>query len=471
MIRFSAPFRLLLLFTAFSCAAAAQQRTQAINVTTATVAEREVRLQIASVASVATDQATQTDVTARFAGWAEQVFANTTYQPVRLGDPLVTIYSPDIYAAEQDYLFAARNQKNLAASTVPGVASGAASLLADARARLVQQQVPTAEIARLERTGVAHSRFTLRSPESGIVVRRDVLPQMQVQAGARLFELASLSPIWVVADVNESDLGQVRAGQAATVRLDAFPGRSFAARVAYLVPQVDAASRTGQVRLVLANAGHRLVPGMYGSVSIAVPLGRRLVVPANAVLQTGNRALVFVDQGNGHFHPQTVVLGPQLDDSLVIRSGLHVGQRVATSAAFLLDSESQLAAAASSFAPPPPGVGANATPLRAAADQLALTTNPTPPRVGLNQFRLRLTDPRGAGVDGAQVALSLFMPAMPAMGMAAMRIPVPLTAQGGGYYQGSAQVGAGVWRVTIIATRSGQVLARQSSTLQVGGGN
>ena len=452
-------------------AAGAQQRTQSIGVRTAVVAVRDVRASVTSVASVVTDEATETDVTSRFTGWVERVYADTSFQSVRRGQPLLTVYSPDLYAAEQEYLFAVRNRRTLAASAVPGVAAGAAALLADARARLQQQQVPAAEIARLQKTGVALSRVTITAPETGVVIERDALPQMRVEPGTRLYQLAALSPIWVVAQVNESDLGRVRAGQAATVTLDAFPGRAFAARVALVVPRVDAASRTGQVRLVLANRDRRLSPGMYGSVRIAVPIGRRLVIPADAVLQTGTRALAFVAEGGGRFDPVPVVLGPQVGDEVVVAKGLRPGQRIAAGADFLIDSESQLSAAAASYAPPPPGVGANAAPTPAARYRVRLTTAPSPARVGANQFRVRLTDAHGAGVAGARVTVTLFLPAMPEMGMAALRTVVVLASQGGGNYQGSGPLGSGgIWQVTIVATRQGQLLARQRTTLPAGGG-
>lgn len=451
----------------------AQQRIQTIGVTTGVVAYRNIRDDVTAPASVATDEATITTVTARFAGWVEQVSADTTYQHVVRGQPLCVIYSPDIYAAEQEYLFAVRNQKALAISTIGGVAAGAASLVADARARLEQQQVPAEEIARLERTGRARRRFTVTAPETGVITQRLALPNLRVEAGARLYTLAALQPIWVVAAVNESDLGRVRVGQAASVTLDAFPGRRFAARVNFIVPSVDAASRTGQLRLVLPNADLALAPGMYGSATIAVPMGRQLVIPASGVLQSGTQALAFVDLGGGRFDPRPVQLGPQVGEQFIVRGGLRAGERIATSADFLIASQAQLAEAAGSYAPPPAGVGAASTPAPSPAPsaRMSLTTDPSPPRPGANRFRVRLTDAQGAPISGANISLALTMPAMPAMGMAAMKVTVLLADQDGGFYEGSGRLGSGgSWQATLVASKGGRILARQHLTLRAGGG-
>lgn len=450
-----------------ACGALAQQRTQGIGVPMAVVGYQDVHADVATVASVETDEATEAEVQLRFAGWIERVYANTTYARVERGQPLLAVYSPDLYAAEQEYVFAAQNRARLASSTVAGVAAGAVSLLADARARLAQEQVPAAEIARLERTLLPQSRLTIPAPASGIVTERDALPNQRVAPGARLFRIAALSPIWVNAAVNESDLGRVRAGQPVRLEFDAFPGRVFRARVDFINPQVDAASRTARVRMVLANADGALLPGMYGQARIAVALGRQLVIPAGAVLQTGEQPLAFVDQGGGRLAPRPVELGTRVGDLYVVRGGLRPGERIARDASFLIASEEQTSAGAGSYAPPPPGVGAAGP---QAGARLELTTAPAPPRAGANLFRVRLTSAAGSPLAGAQVSLTLYRPAMPAMGMAASNIVVALADQGGGLYEGRGNVGGGTWQATITATRQGQALARQQRSLVVVGG-
>jgi len=451
-----------------ACGALAQQRTQGIGVPIAVVGYQDVHADVATVASVETDEATEAEVQLRFAGWIERVYANTTYARVERGQPLLAVYSPDLYAAEQEYVFAAQNRARLASSAVAGVAAGAVSLLADARARLAQEQVPAAEIARLERTLLPQSRLTIPAPASGIVTERDALPNQRVEPGARLFRIAALSPIWVNAAVNESDLGRVRTGQPVQLAFDAFPGRVFRARVDFINPQVDTASRTARVRMVLANADGALLPGMYGQARIAVALGRQLVIPAGAVLQTGDQPLAFVDQGGGRLAPRPVELGTRVGDLYVVRGGLRPGERIARDASFLIASEEQTSAGAGSYAPPPPGVGAAAAP---AGARLMLTTAPAPPRVGSNVFRVRLVSAAGAPLAGAQVSLALDLPAMPAMGMAGAKAVVALADQGGGLYEGRGRLGStGTWQVTITATRQGQTVAHQQMSLVVVGG-
>lgn len=454
-------------------AAGAQQRVQVIGTPTAMVRMRTLTDPVTTVATVATDEATITTVTARFSGWVEDMKANTRYQHVRRGEVLCTLYSPEIYAAEQDYLFAAHNAKALASSPVAGVAQGASELVADARQRLAQLQAPAEEIARLERTGVAQQRFAVLAPETGIVSRREVLPNERVSAGTRLYTLTALQPIWVNAQVEESDLGRIRAGQKATVRMDAYPGRTFAGRVDFINPEVDQASRTASVRLVLPNANQELTPGMYGSATIAVPLGWRLVVPASAVLQTGTGALAFVAEGGGRFDPRPVDVGLQVGNEIVIRKGLRAGERVAVGANFLIASEAELAAAAGAYAPPPPGVSAAAAQPRGAAPpaHATLTTDPSPAHKGANTFRVLLTTAAGAPITGAQVTLALSLPAMPAMGMAGMNVRVALEEVGGGRYRGRGTLGSGGnWQVRIVARKGGKVVAQVQSSLRAGGG-
>ncbi|MGH9483814.1 MAG: efflux RND transporter periplasmic adaptor subunit [Terriglobales bacterium] len=452
--------------------ARAQQRVQAIGTPTARVRYREVRNTVATVAAAATDEATITAVTARFSGWIEKLKADTQYQHVTRGETLCTIYSPRIYAAEQDYLFAVRNRATLTSSTVAGVAAGAAALVTDARQRLKQLQVPAAEIARLVRTGVAQQRFSIPSPITGIVSQREALPGLHVQAGSLLYTLTALRPIWVLAEVEEADLGSIRIGQSATVNMDAFPGRTFHARVDFINPQVDASSRTDRIRLLLPNQDLALAPGMFGTATIMVPLGRHLVVPASAVLQSGTGALAFVAEGGGRFTPQKVETGLQVGNDIIIRKGLRAGERVATGATFLVASEAQLTAAAGSYAPPPPGVSAAAQSHRAAAQaHIALTTAPSPARKGRNTFRVYLTTATGAPITGAAVAVTLSMAAMPAMGMAAMHVTVPLQEQGGGRYRGSGTLGSsGNWQVAITATKGGRLLAAAHTSVRAAGG-
>jgi Cu(I)/Ag(I) efflux system membrane fusion protein/cobalt-zinc-cadmium efflux system membrane fusion protein len=255
--------------------------------------------------------------------------------------------------------------------------------------------------------------------------------------------------------------------------VDAYPGQTFNGRVRDILPQVDMNTRTARVRIALANPGLKLKPGMYVNVALQIPLGRQLVVPASAVLHAGMRQLVFISSGEGVFQPREVQTSGQAGDKVIITKGLKAGERIVISASFLIDSESQLQAAAGAFVPPPPGAGAAAAMNQTTATQtkLELTTQPDPPRKGSNVFRVRLTDAAGSPIIGAQVNVTFFMPAMPAMGMAAMKTSIDLTDKGGGMYEGAGELGSGgTWQVTLTAQQNGRVIGSRRFTLNAEGG-
>ncbi|HEX3092103.1 MAG TPA: efflux RND transporter periplasmic adaptor subunit, partial [Candidatus Angelobacter sp.] len=260
----------------------------------------------------------------------------------------------------------------------------------------------------------------------------------------------------------------------AVVTVDAYPGQTFNGRIRDILPQVDMTTRTARVRLSLANPGLKLKPGMYVNVALQIPLGRQLVVPASAVLHAGLRQLVFVSRGEGVFDPREVQTSGQASDKTIITKGLKPGERIVISASFLIDSESQLQAAAGAFNPPPAEAGASSAVSQTAATQakLELTTQPDPPRKGNNIFRVKLTDYAGSPALGAQVNVTFFMPAMPAMGMAALKASFDLTDKGGGQYEGGGELGsAGTWQVTLTAQKNGRVIGTRHFTLNAEGGS
>jgi Cu(I)/Ag(I) efflux system membrane fusion protein/cobalt-zinc-cadmium efflux system membrane fusion protein len=356
---------------------------------------------------------------------------------------------------------------------VSGVAAGSQSLLAATRQRLEQWEVPASEIQKLESTGKVITDLTFNSPVTGYITERNALPNMYVQPETKLYTVADLSSVWVSAQVFQSDLGRIKPGDPAAVTVDAYPGQTFNGRVRDILPQVDMNTRTARVRIALANPGLKLKPGMYVNVALQIPLGRQLVVPASAVLHAGMRQLVFVSSGEGLFQPREVQTSGQAGDKVIISKGLKAGERIVISASFLIDSESQLQAAAGAFVPPPPGAGAAAAmnQTTAAQTKLELTTQPDPPRKGSNVFRVRLTDAAGSAIIGAQVNVTFFMPAMPAMGMAAMKTSVDLSDKGGGIYEGAGELGSGgTWQVTLTAQQNGRLIGSRRFTLNAEGG-
>lgn len=447
------------------------QRLQTIGVKTGLVEEKPASNEIRTEGNVDVDEQLLSYVQLRFTGWVRQVFANYTYQYIRKGQPLFTIYSPEIVTTEQEYLIAKQNKDLLAASAVPGVASGAVSLLGAAAERLSQWQVPGREIARLKSTDQVGNEIEIDSPVSGFITERNTLPHMYAQPETRLYTIADLSTVWVYANVFQNDIGQIRLGDPAAVTVDSYPGHTFHGRVDYIWPQVDPTTRTVKVRLVFRNPGLKLMPGMFVNAIINIPLGRHLVIPSSGVFQTGTQNIVFVDHGAGYLEPRDVELGPLAGSEYIVLKGLKAGERIVTSANFLIDSESQLQAALGSFAPPPPGAGAAAAMNAPAKATIEFTTNPSPPREGRNTFLVKLTGADGKPVSGAEVSVTFFMPAMPAMGMAAMRVVSKLADKGAGAYEGSGELKfGGAWQATVVAQAGGQMIATKQLTMDVAGG-
>jgi Cu(I)/Ag(I) efflux system membrane fusion protein/cobalt-zinc-cadmium efflux system membrane fusion protein len=213
---------------------------------------------------------------------------------------------------------------------------------------------------------------------------------------------------------------------------------------------------------------------MYVNVVLQMPLGNELVVPASGVLQSGTRQIVFVDRGSGYLEPREVQLGERSGDQYIVLKGLKPGERIVTSANFLVDSESQLQAAVGSFVPPPPGAGAAAAVNAPAAQttiQVDFSTEPTSAHKGKNRYRVKLTSSDGAPVNGAQISVRSFMAGMPEMGMAAMNVVTPLSEKGGGTYEGQANLeSGGKWQLTVTATKNGAVLATKQFTIIAEGG-
>jgi membrane fusion protein, copper/silver efflux system len=453
------------------------QRMQSIGVKFGSVTYKNVSDETRVTGNVDMDEKKVSYIQVRFRGWIRKVYANATYQYVRKGQPLFTIYSPELVTTQQEYLLAKQNQQQLQTSSIDGVSSGAESLVNATRARLAQWEVPQSEITKLETSGKVITELTFNSSASGYVTEKNVLPNMYVQPETKLYTVADLSTIWVYAQIFQTDIGKIRLGSPAQISVDAYPGKTFSGRVDQILPQVDINTRTVRVRLVLPNPELKLKPGMYVNVVLKVPFGRQLVVPASAVFQSGAKQLVFINRGEGTLEPREVVTGARVGDEFIITSGLKANESIVTSANFLIDSESQLQAAAGAFVPPPPGAGGaaaiNTQGNQSAAPQAnaELTTEPSPPRKGSNVFRVKLNGVNNAPLTGARVVVVFYMPGMPAMGMAAMNTSVTLTDKGSGMYEGQGDLGSGgSWQVTITATQNGQTIVTKRLSVNATGG-
>ena len=322
------------------------ERRQLIGLTFATVQRREVTKQVDATGSIEPDEELQSDVQTRFAGWIQQVFANQTYQYVRRGQRLFSVYSPDLASTEQEYVLALQAKAHVADSSLEGVAGGANSLAKAAAERLALLGIPQRELRRLAAGGQPRTVLTIDSPASGYVTDRAAFPNTYVQPGSKLYTITDFSTVWVYAAVFQDELAALRAGDPAVLAIDAYPGESFPGRIDYIWPQIDIATRTARVRIAFNNTEGKLKPGMYGRVTLQVMLGDQTVIPASGILRTGIRNVSFIDRGNGYLVPVDVELGPRAGNDLVVRKGLEPGQQIAASANFLIDSESQLQAAA-----------------------------------------------------------------------------------------------------------------------------
>ncbi len=310
-------------------------RQQLIGVQKAVAETRSLGRAVRTVGRVDVDERRLYTITTKFDGYIEKLYVNYTGRQVGRGQPLFSVYSPDLLATQQEYLLALR-----AAAQSP-------SLLESARRRLLLWDITPSDIRDLERTGRPRKSLTVDSPTSGYVMTKAAVEGMRVAAGTPLFEIADLEHLWVQADIYESELPYVQVGSAASITLQYIPGRTWTGRVTFVAPTVDPMTRTVKARVELDNRDGALKPDMFANVVIASPALPSVTVPESAVLQTGTRSIVFVIRPDNTFEPREVSVGTHADGFYEIRSGVQAGETVATQANFLIDSESRLKAALS----------------------------------------------------------------------------------------------------------------------------
>ena len=321
------------------------ERQQLIGVKFATADWTDSKQTIRTVGTVTYDETRVAHVHPRIEGWVERVFVDFTGDFVKKGQPLLTIYSPELLASQQELLLARRARDLMASNPMASAAASGSALFDAARRRLELWDLSADQIDRVLDTGEPIRSVTLPSPATGFVLQRQVFPNQKVTPDSELYTIADLSRVWIMADVFETDIPLMRQGAPARVTFTS-GAAPLNARISYVQPQVDPTTRTLKVRLEAANPGTRLKPDMFVNVELGVSAGRRLTVPVGAVLDTGNRQTVFVDLGNGYLEARLVTAGESIDGRIVITSGLSGGERVVASGTFLIDSESQLKAAA-----------------------------------------------------------------------------------------------------------------------------
>lgn len=446
---------------------------------------------IRTVGRVEYDERKLKQINTKIDGWIEHLYVDFTGKLVKKGDPLFTIYSPELLSTQEEYLLALQAKKEIGGSPFSRVAAAGNSLLEAARRRLLLWDITPEQIAELEQSGKPTKTLTIVSPIDGFVIDKMAFEGMRVEPSMVLYKIADLSTVWVYADIYEYELPLVKVGEQATVRLSYYPGQTFRGRVIYLYPYLDSKTRTAKVRLELPNTGAlRLKPGMFADIELKVSLGRRLAVPHEAILDSGTRQIVFVEKGEGHFEAKEVTLGLRVDDRHEVLSGLSPGTRIVASANFFLDSESKLRESMGAMAgmagmermrmgemegmqmaaPAPGKVEGKALSgpqeQKVGSTTLALSTVPTPPRVGENTLRIRVTDEKGKTITNARVSTSYTMP-MP--GMSPVRAEAAFSKEG--FYEAKANLAmGGTWEVTVKATIPGTPEIKASFTITAGGG-
>jgi Cu(I)/Ag(I) efflux system membrane fusion protein len=325
------------------------RKQQLINLRVVEVKEGTTGQNIHTVGTLQYDETKIAKIHSKIEGWVDRVFVDTTGQPVRKGQPLFSIYSPDLVATQQEYLLAVKADKSLSQSEFIDVSSGSKALKASAYRRLKLWDVSDQQIKKLEETNIPMTTITFYSPVSGFVVEKNVFEKQRVTYETETYSIADLSRIWLMADIYEYEASSVQLGQEATMTLSYDSARKFEGKVTYIYPTLNNMTRTLKVRIEFSNRDFLLKPDMYANVEIQTAQGSGLLVPEEAVLDSGNRQVVFVQKAEGEFEPREVKTGAHSGGNVAILSGLSAGEKVVSSGNFLIDSESQLKSALESM--------------------------------------------------------------------------------------------------------------------------
>jgi Cu(I)/Ag(I) efflux system membrane fusion protein len=318
------------------------ERQQLIGVRYGTVQKRMLEKVIRTVGRIEYDEKRIGTVSPKIGGWIEELYVDFTGRYVRKGDPLLTIYSPELVSTQEEYLLALKSKQDWSKSPFSEVAEGGNLLSESARRRLKLWDISDAQIKELEESREPKKTLTLYSPFTGYVLEKMVNKGRFVDAGMALYKIADLSVVWLIADIYEYELPFIRLGQQAAIHLPYYPGENFTGKAIYIYPALDPQTRTAKVRFEFPNPKDKLKPEMFANVEIRVRIGDKLAVPEGAVIDTGVRKLVIVDKGSGYLEPREIKLGAKAGDFFEVMDGLKEGERVVTSANFLIDSESKL---------------------------------------------------------------------------------------------------------------------------------
>lgn len=318
------------------------EKQQLIGVRTTTVEREPLVRTVHTTGQLTADETKISHVHVKINGYIDKVYVDYVGQLVKKGQPLFTLYSPDLLATEQEYLIAKRGNQTLGKSQFKEVSEGAASLLRAARERLKLWDISDAQIKKLDETGEVSRTLTFYSPVDGFVMDRKAFPQTAVTPDMDLYQITDLSDIWLNADVYEYEVPYVKVGQRVSMQLSYYPGKTYTGKISYIYPTVDPVTRTVKVRIQFPNPRLELKPQMFADVELHMDYGTQTVVPQEAVLDSGNEQTVFIARGDGYFEPRKVQIGPRLGDKVVVLAGLKPGDTIVSSGNFLIDSESQM---------------------------------------------------------------------------------------------------------------------------------
>ncbi len=322
------------------------EKQQLIGVKTVVAGIKPLQKIIRTVGMVQYDERRLATVNTKFEGWIEKLHVDYTGRYVRKGEPLAEIYSPELLATQQEFIdllqWDKKNKavKNDAVGSM--LANDSRAIVEGARQRLRLMDISEEQINRIEQTGKPVRSLTIYSPVSGYVVQKMAFQGMRTMPGEKLFDIADLSTVWILSDIFEYELPLIKTGEKALISLSYFPGREFSSTIDYVYPTIAGDTRSAKVRFTVPNPGNKLKPQMYTDVEVKINLGKKLVIPDDAILDAGKRQVVYVDKGDGNFEPREVTIGIRADGMVEIMSGLKAGERVASAANFLIDSEAKL---------------------------------------------------------------------------------------------------------------------------------
>lgn len=356
----------------------ADEMRRTIGIVTVPVERRALGAEVRTVGRVEANESTLHHIHTKVQGWIERLHADFVGAEVGAGDPLLTIYSPELLATEEEYLIALAAEDELGGSSDPDARLRGMNLKAVAERRLRLFDVPDVEIERLRATGEPSRTVTLTSPVSGHLTMLDIRHGMEVRPEMELMTIADLTSVWMTADVYENEMEGIREGLPVSIDVAQIPGRKYEGRIEYVYPYLEAQARTNRVRIVLSNSDLALKPGMYGDVTIRAPGIDALSIPVDAVIRTGTRDVAYVEVSPGAFEQREVRLGPQRGDRYVVVSGLKAGEKVVARGNYFLDSEQSIRASGSSSFGGHAGHGGAGTPAAAASPAESPAAAPQP---------------------------------------------------------------------------------------------